>query len=128
MDKLNITSDSAASCLSVLKAAGAPLRAIEIARRLQLSGSRETQRRKVRAIIKLLRDKGCKIVATRKDGYCLTEDDKACCDYLEDRQIDAKRVLGKTHNQKKMLTSPDGQGSLFGQRMMRVVDERMRYN
>ena len=116
MGKPNITSDLAASCLAVLEAADAPLRAIAIARRLHLAGSRETQRRHVRAVVKLLRDKGCRIAASLHGGYFLAEEDDVWRAYLRSRQIDAKIVLGVTHKQNRMLTTASGQGLLFGRR------------
>jgi len=38
-------------------------------------------------------------------------------DYLEGRQIDAKRILGETGKRKKMLSDAKGQGMLFEQRI-----------
>ena len=101
--------------MSILETAGEPLVAADLAHRLGLSGCRETQRRCVREIIKQLRDNGAMIVATLQGGYFLTKDRKVWREYLEGRQIDAKKVLGATHKQKKMITYPDGQGALFRQ-------------
>ena len=54
-----------------------------------------------------------KVVATLQGGYLLTDDDVIWAEYLDGRQIDAKRILGVTHKQKKMLTDGRGQGVLF---------------
>jgi biotin operon repressor len=111
--KLNITTLEAAKCLSFLESANKPMTAIELARKLYLAGNRESQRRHVRALVEKLRDNGSMIVATLQDGYFLTEDLQLWQDYLEDRQIDAKSILGETHRRKKMLADRQGQGYLF---------------
>lgn len=114
MSKPNITTSEVARCLSILESANEPIVAAELARRLFLGGSRETQRRHVRAIIEQLRDNGCWIVATNSDGYLLTDDPHQWRAYQEQRQIGAKRIFAVTHRRKKMLTYPNGQGALFG--------------
>lgn len=91
--------------------------AAALAAALWLSGNRESQRRHVRAIVEHLRDNGSMIVATLQQGYWLTEDSQLWKDYLEGRQIDAKRVLGETHKRKRMLADAKGQGLLFGQKV-----------
>jgi len=111
----NITAEETAKCLRVLEQAQKPMVAVELARSLQLAGCRESQRRHVRAIIKHLRDNGSMIVATRQEGYWLTEDSSLWRDYLEGRQIDAKRILDETHKRKKQMT--EGQGFLFDMRI-----------
>lgn len=89
--------------------------AVELAAELRLPGSRETRRRHVRELIRKLRETGSMIIATLQDGYFLTDDPQLYQDYLNGKQIDAKKVLGKTHKQKKMLTEVgSGQGVLFG--------------
>jgi len=108
----NCTADEAARCLRLLRSKG-PLPAADIANCLGIGGKRETQRRHIRAIIRHLRECGEMIVATLKDGYFVTDDVKIWRDYLEGRQIDAKRVLGKTHRQLRMVTDGNGQGLLF---------------
>lgn len=113
--KPNITTLESANCLRTLQAASEPLVAADLARKLHLAGCRETQRRHVRAIIKQLRDNGSQIVATLQGGYFITEDRQTWRDYLEGRQIDCKKVLGRTHRAKKMITNHQGQGLLFGQ-------------
>ena len=113
MDSTITTGDELVSCLSILKSQ--PMTAAQIAARLRLSGCRETQRRSVRAMVEVLRDKGCRIVATNRDGYFLTTDEKVWRDYLEGRQIDAKTVLGRTHGQIRQMRFK-AQGLLFGQR------------
>lgn len=95
---------TAANCLYKLEQAEGPLTAWELARQLVLAGSRESQRRKVRAIIKDLRDNnGCRIVATHREGYWLTEDETIWRDYLAGRVIDAKRILAETHRRRRAL-------------------------
>jgi chromosome segregation and condensation protein ScpB len=101
--KPDLTTSEAAKCLSILETQAEPLTAIEIARLLGLHGSRETQRRRVRAIVERLRETGSRIVATLQNGYWLTEDDMTWRQYNEDRQVDAKRILAETHARKKQL-------------------------
>jgi len=111
----NVTTLEVARCLSILESADEPIVAAELAARLHLPGNRESQRRHIRAIIKQLRDNGSMIIATLQDGYFLTEDPQFYQDYLDGKQIDAKRILGETHRRKKMLTEVgSGQGVLFG--------------
>jgi len=111
---LNVTTDEGARCLEALEGAEAPMTAAQIAAWLRLSGSRETQRRRVRAIVEGLRKGGSMIVATLQEGYWLTDDAKLYKRYLAGRQIDAKKVLGKTHRkQREMLADSGGQGVLF---------------
>ena len=116
MDKPNITGIEVSECLAILKRTAGPIVAAELADRLQLNGNRETRRRHIRAIIKYLREGGAMIVATLSGGYWLTDDVKLWKDYLEGRQIDAKKTLGETYKRKKMLTDSIGQGILFEQR------------
>lgn len=114
---VNITTEQAAKCLSILGAASEPLTAADLAFRLQLAGSRETQRRHIREIIHHLRDKGQMIIATLSSGYWLTINASLWKEYLDGRQIDAKRILAETHHAKKtVLADSSGQGFLFGQR------------
>ena len=111
---VNITADEAAKCLEILKATKSPLVAADIAKLMKLSGSHETQRRHVRAIVKHLRDDcSAKIVATLAGGYWLTDDEQLWSAYLEGRQIDAKHILGDT-SQKKRFCFYRNQGILFG--------------
>jgi len=113
MTSPNITTEQASKCFWILESAEEPIVAVDIARKLNLPGNRETQRRHVRAIIEHLRKGGAWIVGFNPDGYFLTKDPQLWRDYLVGRQIDAKQVLGITHKQKKMLTDPKGQGLLF---------------
>jgi biotin operon repressor len=115
---INITTEQASRCLEILQAADTPLVAAAIAARLYLSGSRETQRRKVRAIIKHLRDGGCRITATLRGGYLLS-DRSEWRGYLEGRQSGAKKVIGDTAKRKRFDADPPGQGLLFGQDSIR---------
>ena len=110
--QLAATSEEAL-CLDMLKAASEPMTAAEIGRRLELAGSRETQRRHVRAIVKSLRETGAMIVATLQGGYWVTDDEQLWRDYLEGRSIDARRILGEAHKQKKQLADATGQQLLF---------------
>ena len=120
MSKSNVTTNEQAGCLRILKAATEPMTAADIAVRMGLGGCRETQRRHVRAIVKGLRDLGSMIVATLQGGYWLTKDAAMYKDYLEFRQIDAKRILGESHNRKKKLVDSKGQGMLFEPTRIRV--------
>jgi hypothetical protein len=112
MDAPNVTTEMAARCLSILRQALTPMTAAELAVKLHIEGSRETQRRHVRAVIKELRDCGCKIVATNTEGCWITEDDAIWKDYLEGRQIDAKRIIGDAARKQRAVSKP-GQGLLF---------------
>jgi len=118
MDRADVTPDDLAECLAVLENAGEAMTAAMIAAKLGKGGCRETQRRQVRSIIKVLRDKGCRIAATLQGGYFLAEEDDVWLAYLRDRQIGAKTVLGAAHKRERMLTTARGQGLLFAQRMM----------
>lgn len=57
------------------------------------------------------------IVATQQQGYWLTEDEQLWKEYLEGRQIDAKRILGETHKRKRQLADAQGQRFLFDRRV-----------
>lgn len=118
MGNPNVTADEARECLLLLVYRHddglGPMTAAEIAERLRLGGSRETMRRRVRAIVMGLREKGSMIVATMSGGYMLTDDVGIWADYLDGRQIDAKRVLAVTGRKKKMAIDSQGQGLLFG--------------
>jgi len=115
MDNLQVTSDTARNCLAVLADADQPVVAADIAKMLHLAGSRETQRRRVRAIVKLLRDEAsAKIVATLGGGYMITDDDAIWREYLEGKLIDAKRIIGRAAEKKrKVIADRKGQGFLF---------------
>lgn len=118
MTKPNVTTEQAAQCLRLLEATRKPIVAADLAFMLRLPGKKETQRRHVRAIIKQLRDNGSMIVATLQGGYLLTTDESVYRDYLEGRQIDAKKVLGKMYKQKKeILKDASGQELLFDNRI-----------
>jgi len=118
MSEPKITTDEAAQCLHLLQEVAEPIVAADLAARLYLSGSRETRRRHVRAIVKHLRDKcGSHIIATLWGGYLLTDDEQLWRDYNEGRQIDAKRILAVTHERKKIMSEGKGQGVLFDNRI-----------
>ena len=115
MDPLrpNATTDQNAGCLNILAAANEPIAAADLAVKLDLTGSRETKRRHVRAIVAKLRDTGAMIVGTN-NGYCLTDNKAIWRDYIEGREIDAKRIFAEAHRQKRNVATPGGQGLLFG--------------
>ena len=109
-----VTVDQVAACLSLLAIESEARTAVSIAKQLGLGGSRETQRRHVRAIIEHLRDGGCKIIAAAS-GYWLTDDEKAWQEYQDSRQITAKHILGVTSKRKKeSVRASSGQKTLFG--------------
>lgn len=105
-----------AKALSVLQDAKGPMTAIEIAARLGLGGCRESQRRRVRAIIEELRNKGWRIAANQTDGCWIARDDQEWRDYLESRKIEAKQQIGEAHRRKK-CTYDDGTIAMFGQQV-----------
>lgn len=112
-----MTTHEAARCLEILRSAREPIVAADLAAMIRLSGSRESRRRHVRAIVRLLRGKGAMVAATLRGGYFLTDDSEVWHDYLSGRQIDAKKVLGEAHKRKKMLADHNGQGLLFEMRL-----------
>jgi len=120
MTKKDVTTSEQAGCLRILRAASEPMTAADIAARLGLGGCRESKRRRVRLIIKKLRDSGSMIGATRQGGYMITDDVSEYRDYLEGRQNDQKRIFGETHKKKKMLVDSKGQGMLFEPPRIRV--------
>lgn len=121
MTGLNVTLSEAARCLLILQEAAEPIVAADLARKLGLPGTRETQRRHVRAIIEHLRDNGSMIVANLQEGYELTADPRRWREYLDGHERGAKRTLGRTHHEKKMLTDARGQGVLFDIRVRHGV-------
>lgn len=116
MTEPNITTPNVAECLSILESAAGPIVAAELAWKLRVSGSRETQRRYVRKIIEHLRNSGAWIVGDNRVGYFLTSDAKVWREYQERRQIEAKRTFGITHKRKKILADGKNQGVLFNMR------------
>lgn len=120
-DRRWVTSNSECQkCLKLLQSADGPLVAADIAARLHLSGSRETQRRRVRGIVQQLRDDGNWIVACGNSGYWLTQDARVWKDYQEGRKIDAKRIIGESHR-KQMEVDQCGQGLLFGAKALQPL-------
>ncbi|MCK4958058.1 MAG: hypothetical protein KAT00_01630 [Planctomycetes bacterium] len=109
----NVEASDAARCLRILEVQAEPIVAAKLARQLHLVGTRETQRRHVRAIVQQLRDNGSMIVAVGSRGYYLTEDPDIWKQYLDGRQIEAKKVMGETHKRKKIAADSKGQGLLF---------------
>ncbi len=104
----------ATECLVVLSRAERPLVAAQIADRMGLAGSRETKRRKVRKIIRHLREvDGRWIVATLQDGYWLTDDPEIWKHRNEVRMIDGKRIIAEASRRQRMVTTASGQGLLF---------------
>ena len=100
---LLITTSEAARCLRILAEQAEPIVAADLAIRLGINGSRESQRRRVREIVRHLRENGSRIVATNREGYWLTEDDATWAEYNEGRSIDAKRILAEIYDRKKQL-------------------------
>lgn len=108
----NVTTIQETRVLELLTKAVEPIVAADIAAKLRIGGCRESQRRHVRGIVRKLRDEGNHIVATLQGGYWLTEDETIWKDYLDGRQIDAKRLLAETSRAKKAIDA-NGQGLLF---------------
>ena len=117
MEQPIVTSEQAGRCLGILEAAEKFMTAAEIAVRLGIGGRRETQRRRVRAIVKRLRDNGSMIIANNADGYWLTGDADIFWQYMQKRAIDAKVILAEVSSRKKMLADKKGQGMLFDNRI-----------
>ncbi len=111
--KVNVTTDEVGRCLRVLQAAKCSIVAADLADKLGLVGSRESKRRHVRAIVKKLRDSGSMVVATKQNGYALTDDETIWAEYNEGRKIDAKRIFAKVYERQKERPVDDGQGLLF---------------
>ena len=113
MEHNKFSSDLAAKCLALIREQG-PVRAITLADKLGIIGDRETKRRHIRAIVQYLRnDCGIMLVADLMHGYFVTDDKKVWQDYLDGRQIGAKKILGVTHKQLRMAIDSSGQGILF---------------
>lgn len=107
------SSDLAAKCLTLIKQHG-PILAIDLAAHLGIVGGRENMRRKIRAIVQHLRnDCGEMVCADLIHGYYIAPDKEVWQMYLDGRQLDAKKILGITHRQLKMVTDGQGQGLLF---------------
>ena len=98
--------------LRLFETADGPMTAVQIAGKLRLDGSIETQRRAVRAMVKELRDHGHWIVATLVGGYALTKNSATWKDYSEHRTIDARRIFWELSDRKKQM-SDGNQGLLF---------------
>lgn len=113
MNRPTITTYNAAACLTILKAATRPIVAADLGRRLGLAGTRESQRRQVRAIITHLRIQGEWICATNAGGYLLTNHAGVWTKYNSGRAINGKRVIGQSHNRSKAAVDSQGQGLLF---------------
>jgi len=94
--------------IEILKAE--PIKAIKIAEKLGLVGSWERNRRKVRSLVKDLRDEGEWVIASLSWGYFLTTDFALWNDYVNNRKIDALRILAEVSKRKKVVV---GQGNLF---------------
>jgi len=108
------SSDDLSLTLSILQRANAPMTAIEIAAMLHLDGCRESQRRRVRAIIEELRNRGVKVVANQTAGCWIAKNEEQWRDYLEGRMIEAKHQIGEAYN-RKQCTYEDGTIAMFGQ-------------
>jgi hypothetical protein len=101
-----------AKLLRLLETADGPMTAVQIAGKLRLDGSIETQRRTVRGWVKELRDRGYWVVATLVEGYALTRNAATWKDYSEHRAIDARRIFWELSDRKKQM-SDGNQGLLF---------------
>ena len=112
MTRPNITTDNAARCLDILKAATDPITAADLGRRLGLADDRETRRRQVRAIVQHLRDQG-EWISAKMGGYQLTDDPTVWAEYNASRAIESKRVIGQSHNRNKAALDSRRQGLLF---------------
>lgn len=112
--KTPVSIAQATECLCVLARAERPLLAAEIADRMGMGGSHETKRRKVRKVIKHLRDVDGKwIVATLQEGYWLTAD-REIWRYRNERQkIDGQRIIAEASRRQKMIMDASGQRLLF---------------
>jgi len=104
--------DDIARLLRIFEQAEGPMTAVQIAGRLGLDGSIETQRRAVRAMVKELRDHGHWVIATLTDGYALTKNAAIWKDYSEGRAVDARRIFWELSDRKKQMQD-HGQGLLF---------------
>ena len=113
MARNNITTTQIARLLLLLKSATEPIVAAELGIRLGLSGSRESQRRVIRSMVKCLRDNGSKIVATLQGGYWLTDDAEIWSEYLNGRKIDAKMTIGEAHRRQRLSQEASSQTMLF---------------
>ena len=112
MTEIAVNSPEAATCLRILEEQAEPITAADMAAKLHLAGNRETQRRRVRAIVRHLRENGSRIVATLTDGYWLTEDEKTWREFQVHRQVDAKRILAESQRKVRQVNE-SGQGMLF---------------
>lgn len=113
MQHNHYSSDMAAKCLKLIKEQG-PILAISLADQLAIVGDRENKRRRIRAIVKHLRnDCGELIIGDFLSGYTLTKDLKIWQEYLDSRQFGAKKILAVTHKQLNMVRDSNGQGLLF---------------
>jgi biotin operon repressor len=111
-----ISGPELSKAVSIFQQAAGPMTAIEIATKLGLEGCRESQRRRVRAIIEELRNKGWPIAANQKDGCWMAKNAAEWRQYLEGRKIDAKQQIGEAHRRKK-CTYDDGTIAMFGQQV-----------
>lgn len=107
------SSDQAAKVLRLITDCG-PILAADLAIKIGLQGCRESNRRKIRAIVHYLKNEnGNKIVSNFIDGYWIAADDKEWQASLDSLQIGAKKTLAVTHKKLKMVTDGRGQGLLF---------------
>lgn len=107
--------DTTGQLLRILQSADKPLVAADLAARLYLTGNRELQRRKVRALVKELRDDKNEnnwIVANFVEGYWLSDDFALWKDYLEGKKITAKMIFADVARKKNQVAMA-GQGKLF---------------
>jgi biotin operon repressor len=112
MEPRPLQNDDLIRLMRVFETAEGPMTAVQIAGKLRLDGSIETQRRAVRGKVKELRDHGHWIIATLVEGYALTKNAGIWKDYSEHRTIDARRIFWELSDRKKQMQD-HGQGLLF---------------
>ena len=101
--------------LANLQDANKPITAIDLAERLELEGSRETQRRHVRILVRFLRHVGHKVCADSQAGYWLARYDGEWTKYLEAVRTRARFEFVSISKMSRAASDlATGQGKLFG--------------
>jgi hypothetical protein len=112
MELKPVLSDDLVRLLRLFEQADGPMTAVQIAGKLRLEGTIETQRRTIRCWVKELRDRGYWVIATLVEGYALTKNAGIWRDYSEGRAVDARRIFWEVSDRKKQM-SDGNQGLLF---------------
>ena len=100
--------------LNALENAARPVTAAALANLLELTGSRETQRRKVRAIVRALRKAGHRVCANLSTGYWLARSGQEWSDYQAAVKAKACFAFVEISRNKSAATDrANNQGSLF---------------